>query len=156
MPTVSRSFEIDAPIEETWDFLVTPDRVAPCVPGCESFDEQAPDVFDATIAVKVAYTSLQFDAHVELRDKTPPESLTLEATAEPAGSMPGSATVDADLALSAIDDSTTAGTLDIEFAIRGRLGSLGESAFTHKCEELTDTFLASVRDELEQANPLAE
>ena len=155
MPTVTRSFETTAPVEEAWAFLTTPERVAPCVPGCEAFEERAPDVFDATIAVEVAYTSLTFDARVELADLDPPTSALLRATAEPAGAMPGSATVEGHLALRPTEDGGTAGEVTVEFAIRGRLGSLGESAFAHKCERLTEQFLATVTDELERADAVA-
>lgn len=156
MPQVTREFEAAVPVEETWDFLMTPERVAPCVPGCESFDELSPDVFEATIAVQVAYTSLTFDAHVELTDKEPPRSAVIEATAEPTGSMPGSAVVTGDIELWPTDDATTSGQLAIDFAIRGRLGSLGESAFAHQCEQLTDVFLASVTEQLERTDAVVE
>lgn len=149
MPKVTNSFDIQKPVEETWNFFITPDKVAPCVPGCESVEEVAEDVFEAEIAVEVAYTSLTFDAHIELKDKQPPNSAVVEAKAEPAGRMPGSATVDGDLELIADGDGGTEGSIIIDFAIRGRLGSLGESAFRHQCEKLTDEFIANVKAELE-------
>lgn len=156
MPKVTNEFEIQRPVAETWDFFITPDKVAPCVPGCESVTEVEEDVFEAKIGVEVAYTSLTFDAHIELKDKQPPNSAVVEATAEPAGRMPGSATVDGDLELADAGDDVTTGSIIIDFAIRGRLGSLGESAFKHQCEKLTDEFLANVKAELEGAEVVNE
>lgn len=149
MPAVTRSFTIDRPLDAVWEFFTTPDRVAPAVPGCEEVEELSDTEFNATVAVKVAYSNLTFDTHIEITDQDPPNSMTVEATAEPSGRMPGSATVDAELDLESIDDGSTAGTMTMEFAIRGRLGSLGESAFKHKSEELTDQFIENVADALE-------
>lgn len=149
MPTVTREFQFDRTIERTWDFMVTPETVAPCVPGCQSFSEVEDDVFDAALAVKVAYTDLTFDTRVEITDKDRPNQAVVRGEGHPTGRIPGSATVDGRLELSATDDGGTSGTIDIEFAIRGRLGSLGEGAFRHKCEQLTDEFLANVAARLD-------
>lgn len=148
MPEVTRDFEIDRSIGDTWQFFMAPDEIAPCFPGCQSYEEVGEDVFDAEIQVNVAYTDLVFDAHVELLDQHPPNSAVVEATAEPTGRIPGSATVEGGLQLRG-DGHHTVGELEIEFAIRGRLGSLGTSAFKHKCEQLVDEFLGTVTDELE-------
>lgn len=156
MPEVTREFDIDVPVQETWDFIMTPDLMAPCVPGCQSVEEIEEDVFDAEILVEVAYTSLTFDAHIEITDKEPPNYAVVEAEASPTGRMPGSATVDGDLEMTDGGNDTTDGELTIEFAIRGRLGSLGESAFKHQCEKLTDEFLGNMKEELEGAEATTE
>ncbi|QLG60312.1 CoxG family protein [Halorarum salinum] len=156
MPEVTREFNIGVPVAETWDFFMTPDKMAPCVPGCESVEELEEDIFDAKIGVEVAYTSLTFDAHIEITDKDPSNFAAVEAEASPAGRMPGSATVDGDLEMAEGEDHTTEGEITIEFAIRGRLGSLGESAFKHQCDKLTDEFLANVKEELEGAKVTTE
>ncbi|WP_332900156.1 MULTISPECIES: CoxG family protein [unclassified Haladaptatus] len=155
MAEVTREFRVARPVEDTWNFFITPETVAPCVPGCVDVEELEEDVFNAKIEVKVAYTSLTFDTRIELTDKQPPNSAKVEAKAEPSGRMPGSATVDGDLSLEA-DGDETVGEIGIEFAIRGRLGSLGESAFRHKCEEMTDRFIDNMKTELEENQALAE
>lgn len=71
------------------------------------------------------------------------------------GRIPGPATVEGTLDLRA-EDHHTAGQIDIEFAIRGRLDSLGGSAFTHKCEELVVEFLSNVSEELEGGPPATD
>lgn len=156
MPEITKEFEFDAPVEETWEFFITPETVAPCVPGCESYEQHDENVFSATIGVKVAYTSLTFDADVELSEKNPPNSVTVEVLAEPSGRMPGSAKADGDLELRRSADGGTEGSITIEFAIRGRLGSLGESAFKSKTEQMTEEFLANVEEGLEAAELSAE
>lgn len=155
MPEVTKEFDVDRPVDDTWEFFLAPEKVAPCVPGCESFEEIEEDVFDAEVQVSIAYTTLTFDTHVELSNLEPPEFAVVEATAEPMGRMPGSATVDGTLDLWD-DDGGTAGEIGIEFAIRGRLGSLGESAFKHKSEQLTEQFLENVTEELEQVEAIGE
>lgn len=149
MSEVTKEFTVHAPLQETWDFFVTPDKSAACVPGCDRVEEIGVDVFTVDVNVTVAYTDLTFTTELEITDKHPPNALTVTGLANPQGHIPGSATVTGDLSLDAVDDDTTTGTLRVEFAIRGRLGSLGESAFRHKCDELTDEFLSNVTTALE-------
>lgn len=156
MAEVTREFRVERPVEDTWEFFITPETVAPCVPGCVGVEEVEPDVFDAEIEVKVAYTKLTFETRIELTDKQPPNSAEVKAKAEPSGRMPGSATVEGDLSLEADGPDATEGEIGIQFAIRGRLGSLGESAFRHKCEEMTDLFIENLKTELEEKEAVAE
>ena len=37
MPTFEERFEVQAPLEAVWDFLLDPVRLAPCIPGCDGF-----------------------------------------------------------------------------------------------------------------------
>lgn len=149
MPEVTKDFTIDVPLEEAWEFFVDPEKIAPCVPGCESYEELEEDVFEAVVSVKVAYTKLTFDTHVEITHKEEPSLLRVEGSGEPSGRMPGSATVEGELEFDEDNPDVTEGTIHIDFAIRGRLGSLGESAFRHKCDDLTETFLENAKTELE-------
>ncbi|WP_416841486.1 CoxG family protein [Haloferax sp. DFSO52] len=147
MPEVTKEFEISHPVEQVWEFFNTPDRVAACVPHCQSVEQLDEDTFEAKVGVDVAYTSLTFDTEVEIVERTDLEYMKIEGKATPSGRMPGSATVSGDLELDG-DDTTTNGTMTIQFAIRGRLGSLGESAFTHQCEKLTDEFLENIQEQI--------
>lgn len=156
MPEITRQFRFDTSVQETWEFMTTPETVAPCVPGCESYEQHEADVFTADIGVKVAYTNLTFNADIEILDKEPPNTATVAVLAKPSGRMPGSAKADADLQLTDDGDGGTEGSITMVFAIRGRLGSLGESAFKSKSEQLTDEFLENVAKELEEQEVTAE
>lgn len=155
MPEVTKEFTVRVPLEQTWEFFIAPERVAPCVPGCERVEEIEPDLFNVDVNVKVAYTDLTFNTELEITEQDRPSALTVVGTATPQGRIPGSATVTGTLALASADEHSTTGTLDIEFAIRGRLGSLGESAFKHKCDEITDEFLSNVITTLESSDEAA-
>lgn len=146
MPEVTKTFTFDSPRAGTWDFFNSPEKVAACVPGCEAVEQIDEDTFDALIGVSVAYTNLTFDATIEIVDRDPMTSMDVEGSAEPTGRMPGAAHVSGHLQMEG--DGVTEGEVTIEFGIRGRLGSLGESAFTRKCEEMTQEFLDNVEAEL--------
>lgn len=156
MPEVISEFTVDQSIEETWNFFNTPDQLAPCVPGCESVEEINEDLFNAEVTVDIAYTTLTFNTQVKITDKERPESMTVGVEASPKGRMPGTANADGGLELGVVDEDTTEGEITIEFSIFGRLGSLGESAFTHKCEEITDQFIENVVEKLELETATAE
>lgn len=148
MPEVTKEFTVDRPLAVTWEFFNTPEDVAACVPGCESVEQLDEDTFNAEVGVQVAYTSLIFNTVVEITDRQNLESMDVEGTAQPSGRMPGSAQVTGHLDVEEVD-ATTVGEMTIQFAIRGRLGSLGESAFTRKCDEMTQRFIDNIRAELE-------
>lgn len=152
MPAVTREFTVNRSIDAVWNLFDTPSELAPCVPGCESVESLSEDLFDVDVTVEVAYTRLTFDTTVEITDKEPSSTMTVVAEATPRGHIPGTATANGGLVLEAVDENSTAGEITIEFSIFGRLGSLGESAFRRKSEEITDQFVENVLEKLESSS----
>jgi carbon monoxide dehydrogenase subunit G len=57
---VEEQFSIPAPIERVWDFVRDPDRVAPCIPGCEQVEAISDTSYSGTIAVSLGPIKVRF------------------------------------------------------------------------------------------------
>ena len=89
-----------------------------------------------------------------LHNTQPPDKLSGTVIAKPAG-MPGQLQTAAHLALDAIDAHSTRMRYVLDIGITGKLGSIGQSAFRAKAEELAAVFGSNVKSAIEQRQHLA-
>jgi uncharacterized protein len=63
---IENSFEVAAPIETVWDYLLDVERVVPCMPGAELTETIDDSNWKGKINIKVGPVSLSFKGKVEL------------------------------------------------------------------------------------------
>ena len=69
---------LKAPREKVYAALLDPETLKACIEGCESLTPSGPDGFDAVLKVGIAAMKGVYKGRVEIRDRVPPESLTLK------------------------------------------------------------------------------
>ena len=62
-----------APRERVWQFLLDPETLRHCLPGCERLDEIGPDEYTATMKIGVAMIRGTYQGRVKITDKQEPE-----------------------------------------------------------------------------------
>lgn len=62
-----------APRERVWRFLLDPETLRQCLPGCERLDEVGPDEYTATMKIGVAMIRGTYQGRVKISDKQEPE-----------------------------------------------------------------------------------
>ena len=91
---IRSSYTFTAPATRVWDVLMDTNAIAGCVPGCQELTPIGEDRFRAKMAVVVAAVTGNFDATIELADKTPPQGYTLRVDGQSrAGFVKGSSRV---------------------------------------------------------------
>ena len=68
MPLFEEEFTVSAAPEAVWDFLLDPQRVAPCLPGCESVEIEDATTYRVRLTVKVGFLSTTQNLKVEIGD----------------------------------------------------------------------------------------
>ena len=68
------AFDVTAPPERAWAFLLDPERVIPCMPGAELVrivpgEDGAPDVWEAAAKIKVGPVQLRFKGTVSFQQR---------------------------------------------------------------------------------------
>jgi carbon monoxide dehydrogenase subunit G len=78
--------------EVVWDCLLAPDDLRQAIPGCEQFNEVAPNAYDLTVKIGIASIKGTYGGHVEVADEQPMDSyrLIVRGTGKP-GSVRGDA-----------------------------------------------------------------
>ncbi|MGE3796495.1 MAG: carbon monoxide dehydrogenase subunit G [Thermomicrobiales bacterium] len=79
-----------APRQQVWDFLLDPDVLKQCLPGCEKLEKIGEDEYSATMKIGIAMIKGTFGGRVKITDKIEPESYTMEVEGSgPQGQVSG-------------------------------------------------------------------
>jgi carbon monoxide dehydrogenase subunit G len=84
-----------APRERVWAFLLDPEVLKQCLPGCEKLDLIGEDEYAATMRIGIAMIKGTFSGRVKISDKQPPErySMLVEGSG-PQGQVSGEGTLE--------------------------------------------------------------
>jgi uncharacterized protein len=84
-----------APREKVWQFLLDPDVLKACLPGCEKLDVIGPDEYSATMKIGVAMIKGTFTGRVKISNKVEPSSYTMLVEGSgPQGQVSGEGTLE--------------------------------------------------------------
>lgn len=136
------SFEIEAPVEAVWAFLLDIPRVSACVPGAEAVEEVEPDRYRGKLKAKVGAVKAAFDGEAQLEEKVAPEKLSASFKAEDrklASIVTGSFVAQ----LSPTDRGTRL-DYEMDIAMRGRLGSIGFTVVQQTAKKTSVEFIDCV------------
>ncbi len=71
---LSGDYTFDAPVEQVWQFMLDPDVLMACLPGCERLDLVGEDEYTATMTIGVAMIKGKYEGRVKISDKNEPSS----------------------------------------------------------------------------------
>ena len=71
---VEGRFTIEAEREQVWDMLLSPETLAGCIPGCQSFEPVDADTYKVTMRVGVAAVRGNYSGSVTIADRQHLES----------------------------------------------------------------------------------
>lgn len=145
---------VDAPRARAFEFVQTPELLAPCMPGIRDVTALDDGRYAANMEVKVGFVPLKFRGVVSLDEVVPPERLSGNVVAKPTG-MPGQLQTKAHMHLDAMDARTTNMRYVLDIGITGKLGAIGQSAFRAKAEELAGVFGSNVKQAIEERERVA-
>jgi hypothetical protein len=57
---IEEKFTIKSPIRESWDFLLNPETIGPCIPGCERIIASSDEEYESVIVAKVGPIAVRF------------------------------------------------------------------------------------------------
>lgn len=138
------SFEIEAPLEQTWDLLMDVPRVVPCMPGAELVSADGEDRWKARIKVRLGPMAMLFDADVERQGAdVEARNVRLATTAREAKGR-GQARATIDSSLSRIDASRTKVEIVTDLALSGRIAQFGRGAVEDVAAELVARFTVNL------------
>ena len=113
---------------------------ASCVDGVRDLAELSPDRYSAVFETKVAYMKFSFKVTVEVTRSDPPNEIEAKVEGTPLGIV-GRMTATALTRLSEIGDETRI-EYEVDAALTGKLGSLGQPVLRSKAREMEKQFAA--------------
>ena len=149
---IEERFEVKAPVERVWNYLIDPKRVVQCLPGAELLEQQDDRTFLGAIKVKVGPLSMSYKGQAkftEINEETHEVRMVGDAR-EVGGS--GSTKVSM---LSAVSPLPTGGsevlvTADIDLV--GKIVQFGRGMIEEVSRQMFRQFSTCVRQHLEVAD----
>ncbi|MCK4986110.1 MAG: hypothetical protein KAS40_11355, partial [Desulfobacterales bacterium] len=68
---IEEKFSVNASIQKTWDSMLNPEIVGPCIPGCEKVETINDKEYDSIIRAKVGFISVRFKIHTVIEEIVP-------------------------------------------------------------------------------------
>jgi uncharacterized protein len=135
---------IPAPRDRVFAALVDPAILQRCIPGCETLTSTGPDTYEATLKIGVAGLKGTYGGRAAIRDKQPPDSLTLSFDGK---GGPGFVRGSAGIALTA-DGEATRVACDADVQVGGLIAAVGSRLVDATAKKLADDFFKQLSKEL--------
>ena len=146
---IEKTFVVDAAIADVWAFITSPDRVAPCIPGCEGAEQTGDQTYSAAIKVKVGPIKTRFAVEIETLEERPPEFASYLTRGEE-GTKSSRLKATSTLALKSLDEQRTEVTYTSEVNLLGRLGKFGKGMMEKVADNIGGEFVSALKSQLEQ------
>ena len=143
-------FQVPAPREAVYERLNDAQFFASCIEGVGDLVEVDKAHYTATLETRIAYIKFRFAVSVEFVEKVAPEKIVAKAEGTPLGIV-GRLTSTASASLAEAGGATTV-SYEIDVALAGKLGSIGQPVLRAKAKDMEKQFA----QKLQAAFPSAE
>lgn len=145
---IKEEFEIDAPIEQVWDYVLDPSKIVTCMPGA-SLDEVIDErTFDGSIKVKVGAVMAAYKGRIELTE-VDVVGRTIQMTGE--GKERGGGTAKATMTgrLRSTDGGGTAMIAEASVDLTGKIMQVGRGMIQGVSHQLFAQFVKKLSKNLQ-------
>jgi len=146
---INTSSTVPAPRARVFAALIDPEILARAIPGCESLTVSGPDAYEAVLKIGVAGLKGTYTGKAAIRDKHPPDSLTL--TFEGKGG-PGFVRGSAAITLAADNGATRIDSI-ADVQVGGLIAAVGSRLVEAAARKLADDFFRQLSRELVESSP---
>jgi carbon monoxide dehydrogenase subunit G len=150
---ITEQFEVQAPVERVWKFLIDPASVVECLPGAELLESQDDGTFVGQIKVKVGPMSMSYKgkgSFTEVNEETHMARMVGEAR-EVGGS--GSTKVTMVSTVLALDGGGSKVSVDADINLVGRIVQFGRGMIEEVSRQMFRQFATCVKNRLEVEEP---
>lgn len=146
---IAEQFEVQAPVERVWKYMIDPASVVQCLPGAELLETQDDRNFTGQIKVKVGPLSMAYKGKgtfTEVNEATHTVRMVGEAK-EIGGS--GSTKVTMVSTVTALENGGSAVSVDADINLVGRIVQFGRGMIEEVSRQMFRQFAACVKSRLE-------
>jgi carbon monoxide dehydrogenase subunit G len=146
---VEQKFRVKAPIQKVWEFILDPQKIGSCVPGCERIEVTGDNVYESSVRVRVGLISLTMKSKTTVTEKDPPrhlKSVTEGQDALKAGTIHQESVVD----LKEVSPNEVEVFYSANTRVVGKLATFGEKIMRATAKKLGDQLAENIRARLEE------
>ena len=136
------SYKLNVKKEIVWQALNNPNILKQCIPGCESFEKEGENIFNATATNQIGPMNATFSGTVTLSDIQENQSYTLSGEGQ---SPVGFANGNAQVKLTESNGITTL-TYAVDINVGGKIAQLGSRLINGVAKKMSDYFFGRLAD----------
>jgi carbon monoxide dehydrogenase subunit G len=144
-----QKFRVKAPIQKVWEFMLDPQKIGPCIPGCDKIEVRGKDAYESTITIKLPIFSITARSTTTITETTPPQHLksVTEGQYDLGGGTFHQETV---VDLEEISDNEVEVSYSTETKLEGGLAGFGEKIMKDVAKALGEQFARNIQTKLEE------
>ncbi len=139
---LSGSYKLNVKKEIAWKALNDPSILKKCIPGCDSFDKENHNSFNAVATNQIGPMNATFSGTVKLSNVQENQSYTLSGEGQ---SSVGFANGNANVKLTE-EDGITVLTYEVEVEVGGKIAQLGSRLINGVAKKMADYFFGRFSD----------
>ncbi len=140
---IDEKFTIKTPLTEAWEFLLNPETVGPCIPGCETFEAVDDTEYKSVIAAKVGPIKVRFNIKTIIDDVEPHVRIHTVGEGKEIKNL-GRFKQKTTILLKELSANETEVSYRTEVSIVGRLATFGDRVLSVKANEIGKEFAENV------------
>ena len=139
------TFEVKAPRDKVWDFVIDPNKIGKCLPDLKSLQVEADNRFTAVARVGIGFMKGDFKFQLAIVEQNPPSHARLKGTGSGVGSS-----VNMDTSIDLVDiDAGTKLMYKADVQIGGTLASVGQRVIGGTIEKTIGEVFTCVKRQAE-------
>ena len=148
---IEERFEVKAPVERVWNYLIDPKRVVQCLPGAELLEQQDERTFLGAIKVKVGPLSMSYKGQAKFTDiNEETHQVRMVGDAREVGGS-GSTKVSMLSTVSPLDGGGCEVLVNADIDLVGKIVQFGRGMIEEVSRQMFRQFSTCVRQQLEVA-----
>jgi carbon monoxide dehydrogenase subunit G len=140
-------FVLKASIQELWDFLLKPETLAACIPGCERLDAIDEKTFESVVVAKVGFIKVKFKFTTNLIEMDPPRHLKAVGRGEDL-SKQGNFSQETVVDFRELADGEVEVSYKSNVSVVGKLATFGDRIMRAKAKQLEEEFTQNLKSKL--------
>ena len=144
---IEGEFKLKTSIQRAWDFLLKPETLAACVPGCEKMEAVDDRTYDSIVKASVGPISARFRFRTTLTEIDPPTYVKATGSGEELNKN-GSFTQETIVNLRESSEGEVEVSYRTNVSISGRLAIFGDRIMRAKAREVGEEFTQALNKRL--------
>jgi carbon monoxide dehydrogenase subunit G len=150
---IEETFAVPAPVEEVWDFITDPRKMASCIPSVESVVVLDDRRYEVVVKQKVGFISATFKIQTEVLEKQAPNRIVFSNKGKTIAGASGTLKSTDTITLQSAAARVTEVRVVSELTLGGQLAVLGAKLIEAKSKELFAEATANLKEKLGAAPP---
>lgn len=134
----------NVPREKVWTFMLDPEVLKACLPGCEKLEAVGEDEYIATMKIGISFIKGTFTGKVKITDKNEPASYSMQVEGSgPQGQVSGVGALE----LVDVDGTSTIVKYKGDANVRGSLARVGARMIQPAARTIVGQFFSKMESE---------